>query len=197
MQVGHQVHLEPIFSEIKRILESGVLGVPLYAQSVYTLDRRFRNDWRQDADACPGGSMEQLGVHLIDVLLYLFGQPIDSHGWAENIPRVSDVPDWGFVSLAFNHGFHATISTSFSSPNHMHLEVFFDGGHLATDGKALRISRAGSKERKIIPKGLAGGVAQFIEFADCIEYGKEPEIGATQAAAVMDIVRSIYSGKEV
>lgn len=194
LQVGHQMRREPVFCELKRILKGGVLGQPLYAQALYTLDRRSRNDWRQDVDACPGGSMEQLGVHFIDVLIYLFGLPAETQGWAENIPRISGAPDWGCVSLSFDHNVHAVISTSFSSPSHMRLEVFFDGGHLTTDGHTLWISRAGSNQRKIKPKGLAGGVAQFIEFADCIERGKEPETGAIQASAVMDVVRSIYSG---
>ena len=195
LQVGHQMHREPLFCEMKRILEDGDLGKPLYAQAVYTLDRRSRDDWRQDADVCPGGSMEQLGVHLIDVLFYLFGLPLTMHGWAKNIPRRSDEPDWGCVSLSYMHNVRAVLSTSFSSPKYMRLEVFFDGGHLVTDGQTLWIYRSGSNTRKIRPKGLAGGVAQFIEFADCIELGREPETGATRAAAVMDAVHSIYSEK--
>ena len=197
LQVGHQMHRKPVFCEMKRILESGVLGQPLYAQAVYALERRSRDDWRQDVDACPGGSMEQLGVHLIDVLIHLFGLPVDTQGWAENIPRISSAPDWGCVSLSFDHNVHAAISTSFSSPSHMRLELFFDDGHLITDGHTLWISRSGSNPRKIKPKGPTGCPTQFIEFADCIEHGKEPETGANYAAAVMEVVSSIYSGKEV
>ena len=197
LQVGHQMHREPVFREIKRLLSSGELGQPLFAQAVYTLERQSRDDWRQDAATCPGGSMEQLGVHLIDVLFYLFGQPLDIQGWAENIPRILDGPDWGSVTLSFDHNVYATISTSFSSPKHRRLEVFFDGGRLVTDGHTLWISRAGSNLRKIKPKGLEGGVAQFIEFADCIEQGKEPKIGGIQAAAMMDVVHSIYNARVI
>ncbi|MFC1523809.1 Gfo/Idh/MocA family protein [Thermodesulfobacteriota bacterium] len=197
LQVGHQMYRDPVFGELKRILDEGVLGQPLFAQAVYTLDRRSRDDWRQDADACPGGSMEQLGVHFIDLLIYLFGQPIYTQGWAKNIPRISDEPDWASVSVSFNNNVHAIISTSFSSPSHCRFEVFFDRGHFTTDGEAIRISFVGSKPRKIKPRGLAGGVVQFIDFADCIAFGKKPESGATQAAAVMDVVRSTFSDKGV
>lgn len=195
LQVGHQMRRDPVFREIKRVLDSGALGRPLFVQGVYTLDRRSRDDWRRNPKACPGGSMEQLGVHLIDVLIYLFGLPHGTHGWAENIPSCSDAPDLGCVSLSFDHGIHAAISTSFSSPTHMRLEFFFDRGNLVTDGQTLWISRGHSAAKAFKPKGIQGCMAQFVEFADSIERGQEPETGAVEAAAVMDAVRSIYSGQ--
>ena len=197
LQVGHQVYREPVYCEMKRIIDSGVMGRPLYAQAVYTLARRTRDDWRQDVNSCPGGSMEQLGVHLIDVLIHFFGVPSQTQGWAENIPRTSDKADWGSVLLSFDHNVHASISTSFSSPSHMRLDVFFEGGNISTDGEVLLITRSGTNARRVKPRGLPGGVVQFMEFADCIEFGNNPEIGALQAAAVMDVVRSIYSRKEM
>ncbi|VVS94863.1 Gfo/Idh/MocA family protein [Desulfoluna spongiiphila] len=197
LQVGHQVYREPVYCEMKRIIDSGGMGRPLYAQAVYALARRTRDDWRQDATSCPGGSMEQLGVHLIDVLIHFFGVPLKTKGWAENIPRTSDKADWGSVLMSFDHNVTASISTSFSSPSHMRLDVFFEGGNLSTNGETLWITRAGTKGRKVKPRGLAGGVSQFMEFADCIELGNDPEIGALQAAAVMDVVRSIYCEKEI
>jgi predicted dehydrogenase/nucleoside-diphosphate-sugar epimerase len=191
LQVGHQLRREPVFREIKRIVEDGSLGRPLNAQAVYTLDRRARDDWRRDAKSCPGGSMEQLGAHIIDVLIYLFGNPVDTEGWAENIPTVSDSLDWGCVMMTFNNDIHAAVSTSFSSPQYLRLEIHFDGGTLATDGNILLIERIGSKPEKTRPRGRSGSVDQFIEFAGCIESGGEPETGAEQAAAVMDVVGSI------
>jgi len=141
--------------------------------------------------------MEQLGIHLIDVLIYLFGPAHDTQGWARNIPRHSDAPDWGSATLSFDEEVHATVSTSFSSPTNMRLECFFDAGHLATDGQILWIKGGRSNVKTVKPKGIPGGVAQFIEFADSIEHGHKPETGATEAAIVMDAVRSIYTAKEM
>ena len=193
LQVGHQMRRDPVFREIKRILETGALGRPLFAQGVYTLERRSRNDWRQDASACPGGSMEQLGVHLIDVLMYLFGPPHDSHGWGRNIPRQSDAPDWGSITLSFDKEVRATISTSFSSPYYMRLECFLDRGNLVTDGHTLWIKNGDSKLKIVKPKGISGNVSQFNDFADCIEYGKQPETGAAEAATLMASIQSMLT----
>lgn len=197
LQVGHQMRREPVFREVKRIVEGGSLGRPINAQAVYTLDRRARDDWRRDAESCPGGSMEQLGAHIIDVLIYLFGTPLDTESWAENIPTVSDGFDWGCVMMSFDNDIHAAVSTSFSSPQYLRFEIHFDGGSLATDGRILWIERKGNKSRSARPRGTAGGVDQFIEFAGCIEGGGEPETGADQAAAVMDVVCAISCGMEM
>ncbi len=191
LQVGHQMRRDPAFREIKRILDNRELGRTLFVQGVSTLDRQNRNDWRKDPDSCPCGSMEQLGAHLIDVLLYLFGSPRKSHGWAKNIPFRSDTPDWGFVSLLFDHDIRAAVSTSFSSPAHMRMEFFCERGHLATDGQRLWINSVDSTAMTCKPKGMPGGVAQFVEFANCIEHGQAPETGAAQARVVIDAVCSI------
>src|SRR5690606_243938 len=85
LQVGHQMRLEPVFRAMKRKLNTGDLGAPIYAHGVYTLPRQIRNDWRNQPELCPGGSMEQVGIHLVDVLMCLFGTPAASQGWSRNI----------------------------------------------------------------------------------------------------------------
>jgi predicted dehydrogenase len=141
--------------------------------------------------------MEQLGVHLIDVLIYLFDFPRNTQGWAENVMQCSDAPDWAYTSMLFEEGLRASVSTSFSAPKYMRLEIFFDEGRLATDGHVLWISRDGLNVEKVKPKGLDGSVAQFTEFADCIEYGQRPETDASVAVSVMEAVRAVYREKRV
>jgi predicted dehydrogenase/nucleoside-diphosphate-sugar epimerase len=191
LQAGHQMRREPVFREIKRVIESNTLGRPLNAQAVYTLDRRSRIDWRRDAESCPGGSMEQLGAHIIDVLIYLFGNPRDTESWAENTPAVSEGLDWACVLISFENDIHAAVSTSFSSPQYLNFTIEFEGGSLTTDGSTLTVERKGAKPQKTRPRGRSGSVDQFAEFADCIEKGGEPETGAQQAAEVMDVVGSV------
>jgi predicted dehydrogenase len=191
--VGHQMRREPVFREVARIVRNGTLGRPLFAQGVYSLKRRSRSDWRSNPALCPGGSMEQLGVHLIDLLMVLFGPPLEARGWSENTPPRSDAPDWGGVSIAFADGIHAIVSTSFSSQSHIRVELFFDEGYLVSDGKSIWVRRGVSTMRKITPRGTPGGVAQFVEFADCIERGVPPETDAVTAAAVMRVVDSIHA----
>lgn len=191
LQVGHQLRREPVFREIKCQIESGKMGPPLFAQGVYTLDRRNREDWRRDPNSCPGGSMEQLGVHLLDVLFFLLGSPIETQGWRRSLPTCSDKADWDSVMLYFPGNVCANISTSFSCPKYMNFELFFEQGWLATNGKILSVSGKDGKSQIYRPRGEKGSIYQFIEFADCIEKGRMPETGACQAEILMKAVQSI------
>jgi len=197
LQVGHQVRLDPAFVLLKKLIDEGKMGKPLFIQAVHALERRNRHDWRQNALACPGGSMEQLGVHYIDVLLNVFGMPKSSKGWAKNIPcTISSDPDWGQIYLQFEPEIRASLSTTFSSPSHKRLEVFFDQGYFCTDGTSVLLKDSELRIQKITPKGLPGGVVQFLQFADSIKNGTSPEAGAEQAAVVMDVVQSIFPHKD-
>ncbi len=197
LQVGHQMRREPVIRAMKHELESGAYGTPLYAHGVYTLERQQRDDWRKDARLCPGGSMEQLGIHLVDALVYLFGVPRHSSGWARNIPATEDGPDWGSVSMEFDDDVRATVSASFSSPRHLEMTVFCEHGELSTDGTVLRLMQNGIEKRPMRMPETPGSVAQFIAFADSIENGAISETGAAEAQAVMNVIESMGGGFRV
>lgn len=188
LQVGHQMRREPVFLEIKRRVERGELGSPLFAHGVCALERRQRDDWRAHGATCPGGSMEQLGVHMLDALYFLFGPPRPTQGWSFQCPAPSTALDWKSVAMEFDCGMRAMISTSFSAPSHFDLELFFDKGRMRTDGSRLWIQG----RRAPTPRGLPGGVLQFAAFADCIEHGRVPETGAAEARVVMNVIQSVH-----
>ena len=192
LQVGHQMRRQPVFGVMKRILDGGSLGRPLFAQAVHTLDRRSRNDWRNLSSACPGGSMEQLGVHLIDTLIYLLGRPLASQGWRETFSTRAPGADWCHVSMSFDPHVHGVVSTSFSCARHFRLELFLEGGRLVTDGQSVTTHCGAARPGTRKPRGLSGSVRQFLEFADCIERGLTPETGAMEATAVMEVVQSMF-----
>ena len=192
LQIGHQVRREPVFREIARLIREGPLGTPLFFQGVYTLLRKDRRDWRSESALCPGGSMEQLGVHFIDVLVALFGEPKEFTGGSGPASAQAPVAPWLHVCLTFHSGVRGIVSTSFSCPNHKRLEFFFERGGICTDGTSLNVRFGDSRPEMHKPKGRPGGVVQFEEFADCIEHGGVPETNAAAAAAVMRVVELVH-----
>lgn len=192
LQVGHQMRQEPAFREMKRLLDSGVFGTPLYAQGICALERRQREDWRSDRRACPGGSMEQLGIHLVDALLYLLGAPCSSNGWRRNDADGGSKLDWTAVSMTFENQARATVSASFSAPQRTSLELFLERGRLLMDGPHLWTARDSGPLRRVKLAGERGAIRQFKAFADSIETGKAPETGAAEAQAVMTVIQSVH-----
>jgi len=188
--VGHQIRREPVFLEIKKILNKNEIGMPIHVQGINTIKRTTPNDWRNDRSACPGGSMEQLGIHLIDLLIYLFGKPVKKCGWQKNIPY-NGKADWAMISMLFNNDISACISTSFSTINHFELKIFCENGKIIADRSKLMIIT--NNKRKIYkPSGISGSRAQFHEFAQCIRTGARPQTDWKVAAEVMEISSSIF-----
>ncbi len=197
LMVGHQLRREPALRAMKRILESGQLGRVLFATGLRTIPRPAGN-WRRDPEACPYGSMEQVGTHLIDALVYLFGPAGTGRGTSRNIPFVNEGPEWGFLRLCFADSIWGTVITSYSAPNRLYLEVTGEKGVLIFDGRRLRLIAQG-KSVALPARGLEGSVAQFIEFADCIEGQGRVETDAENSAAVaeaMSLMRRVDAGED-
>jgi len=98
------------FQTIKRILQSGVLGKIVEYECRYD---RFRlepkpNAWRESADQPAAGVLFDLGPHVIDQALVLFGEPTTITASAFCQRETSEVDDAFDVCLEYPH-LHATV----------------------------------------------------------------------------------------
>ncbi len=78
--VDHQLRALPSRQEMKRRIAAGDLGVPLHARVTFTSDGRARpgrpwNWWSRAADG--GGILGAIGSHVIDMLVWWFGEVAD------------------------------------------------------------------------------------------------------------------------
>jgi len=193
LMVGHQMGREPEFRAMKRIIDAGTLGDPIKARGIRTINK-VNTDWRDDPLACPGGSMEQLGVHLIDVMVSFFGKPTSYSGRNKNIPQRNTGHDWGYIEMQFEGGVSGVVESSFSSESRLEFEIVFTEGRLQFDGKQL-ILHGDNQEQRVKAKGIDGSVDQFVEFADCVERGKTPETDGVRAQLVMEVVQAVHGSQ--
>lgn len=190
LQVGYQMRQDPAFRMMKTFVEEGTLGAPIFAQGIRTLQRPNKG-WRSDPLSCPGGSMEQLGIHFIDAMICLFGQPISWGGWGRNIPYIHESADWGHVDIHFAKDVSGVVDCSFSSPSRMEFNLYFEHGQLRYDGKKLEIKKNNDNWQRLALAGLSGGVTQFVMFADCIDGKKIPRTDVNDNVLVAEILSSV------
>lgn len=94
------------FLTLRRLLAEGTLG------AVHRFESRFERwrpeiapGWRQDADpAAAGGVLYDLGSHLIDQALVLFGPPADVYTEVRRIRTGAEVDDESFVAITHASG---------------------------------------------------------------------------------------------
>ena len=151
------------------------------------------NDWRCNSQLCPGGSMEQLGIHLIDALNYIFGNPISRHGFIRRFGDSANYTDWANVLLHYQDRVWANVVSRYSPTTsfHVNLSITFQHGQLfcsGVPGEFKLFSKTNGRIKAYRIRGKRGSIAQFDEFANCILGHAVPETGyrgASEAVATL------------
>jgi len=142
----------PAVRQAKAILAAGVLGeiyhfrAHLYHNSY--MDAKRPISWRLKKEVAGGGALADLGIHMIDMILYLLG----SIGWVQcqtrtlikNRPAekgsmeeiVVDVDDWGVILLGLENGAKGYIEAtrmSGGAGDSTRVEIFGSLGSICID----------------------------------------------------------------
>jgi predicted dehydrogenase len=136
VMVGFQKRFNGVYSKLKDMIERGVLGdIKFYTSHSFSYDvQRKSEGWKFE---CPyGGVTLDYGAHLLDLLIWLFGEPEVSSSFSRMMfsRAVED-----YVHATLNHGgVLGTISIGWSmrnyAPNDHTLEVHgTNGTAVATD----------------------------------------------------------------
>ncbi|KAJ2699299.1 hypothetical protein FB645_005360 [Coemansia sp. IMI 203386] len=87
------------FLTVKRLVTSGLLGNVVEIESRFDRFRTFRkeNAWREESDFPGSGVLYDLGAHLFDQIVDLFGVPEYVTGTVRNERQIQGAPDDSFL----------------------------------------------------------------------------------------------------
>jgi predicted dehydrogenase len=93
--LGHHLRHQPALAEIKQIISSGELGpvLSVWGQWGFNLNKSATNAvWKLSPELGGAGVIADTGIHIIDLLIYLFGQPkyVTAHGFKCDSPHTID-----------------------------------------------------------------------------------------------------------
>lgn len=77
--IGHERRYEPAMEEMRRLYESGALGMLLHLDANVSHSNFRKMDpssWRRDPKHAPAGAWTALGIHLGDMFVSLAGRPV-------------------------------------------------------------------------------------------------------------------------
>ncbi len=98
----------PGFLKVKELVESGVLGKPLFVSIRLTrpanMDEKENSSWRVNPDIAGGGIFYDLASHQLDYLDYLFGPIKEVSGFASNKAGYYDAEDTVVTSFIHESG---------------------------------------------------------------------------------------------
>jgi predicted dehydrogenase len=199
---------------LKREVEAGVIGTPYYARSIWHRRHRLARigGWFTNPALSGGGPLIDLGIHRLDLALWLLGFPRTT--WVQGTTRSLDGSPEGLEEFAaawvrFENGASLTLETSWSAPVRekelMETRIFGTKGglvqrnrnegyefeaefYLERDGKPVDV-------RYVPPH--SDTTTAMEHFADAILHDTPHLATADEAIDALEIIHAIYESARI
>jgi predicted dehydrogenase len=144
-QVGYVNRFNEVFVEVKKLLESGVIGdIKNFSSEMYgaTVLKDSKAGWRSKKKM-GGGCMYEMASHCIDLAVYLFGKPDKVAGSIMQNLYSADVEDLVGSTLLYNKGYCGTIHVNWSDASYRKptniVKIFGTKGRIVADKHAYKV----------------------------------------------------------
>jgi len=142
-----QRRADPLFRHLARVISDGALGrivgvqltLPYQRDDAYYASAAWRGTWALDG----GGVLMNQGIHLLDVLVWWFGDPLEVQAQAATLARSVEVEDTATAVLRFGPGpadgaLGSVLATTAATPGRPHrLEVLGTRGSFTLEGERV------------------------------------------------------------
>ena len=187
-------------------LRMGLISMPYFRGEAYYQQAAWRGTWALDG----GGVLMNQGIHLLDLLLWYFGDPVRVQASGGTLERHIEVEDTLTGMLEFASGARATITaTTTAAPGFAHrLELYGDKGGIQIEGEQVRRWTL-TESRQVTPitpaagdgagagadpRGIAatGHMALMQDFVSSIHHKRAPLVSGSEGKRSLQAVWDIY-----
>jgi predicted dehydrogenase len=221
LMINFSFRFTPQSFQIKKEVESGILGDIYYARTEWLRRRGMPNfgGWFGQKALSGGGPLIDLGVHRLDLALWLMGYPKPTWVMASTCNAIAsklaeksgctfDVEDFATAMIKFENG--ATLDLAASWASHIKESERIQTRLLGTEGGLIQRNRGEGYEFEseiyfdkngshydMQPHGTAPNVTSAMaHFADCI-INDEPHMATgEEGLLVMELLDAIYASAE-
>lgn len=217
LMINFSYRYTPVSKALKSQVDNGILGDIYFGRTVWHRRRGIPGfgGWFCDKELAGGGPLIDLGVHRIDLALWLMGYPepvtVSSavyNGLAVEMARRAEkkysVEDLACALVRFDNGASLIIEASWAlnigEPEHMVTSLYGRKGGLVqknTDGGYNFTGEIYTEESGVLYTKKIDSTAQKVnssydEFISSIREGRTPEASADQGIKVMRILDAVY-----
>lgn len=203
LSIGYQRRRESHFRWMHRAIQEGRFGGLVQAEANISRDRVGVMDpssWRHSAAELPGGVMLQIGIHYVDILLYLLGPSKSVSAMTSHLYLEGENPDIAALLIKHENGALSRLSACYSTVTELYLFNVYGRDMTAfyTLHEGLRCLSRGAKTLEIVPCDKNPTVVEELEeFADSVRGRAKPEVGGKSAIESLAVIRAgILSARE-
>lgn len=211
--VGFYLRYSETFDKAKTLLEEGTIGtIKNVKSSVYQSQHLNKpSGWRFKKEISGGGVLIDIGIHLVDLLLWFFGKIKSVQSNVQY--NYSQVDDTVTSKIQFENGIQASFDASWNVKNYRlqetTIEIEGTDGKMKVNEDYLKISHAQrdtAKDdifyRQSLYKGVPidiGGpeyTREDLDFINCIRNSKQPALNVIESSRTQSVVDSIYKSSK-
>lgn len=205
VMVGHMWRFDTDTKYIKETVEADILG-KIFKTKGYGIHENWGpSGWFTQKELAGGGALADMGVHAIDAVRYILGDPKPKKVYARIATQLGayDVDDTGILIITWDNGTESIVESGWWHPHMDGPEA--STGLFGTKGYAnlfptfLKLKRGDTMEKIEVdlPKredhcDQIIYTRQMEYFIDCIKTRKEPIPGILEGQIVLDIVDAAY-----
>ena len=123
--VGYQKRFRGVFQKARALLDAGVLGEVGYVRSHFFGSNVIgeKQGWKFQRGT--GGATLEYGVHLLDLLIWYFGEPLSAKSMVKTVFS-SNVEDFVSSNVEFQSGIRGSVEISWSMRNYSVPELLIE-----------------------------------------------------------------------
>lgn len=201
LTVGHMLRCSPVLQEVRRLLQCGKLGAlgSIRVGFYYDLPKNKR-PWASRREFSGGGALMDGGVHCIDTVRFLIGDPVIALGARMDLNGPSGIEQIA-TCLFTAAGISGSLSVCSKAPYSSNLTVCGDDGEIVVDSFAAcwdavtlkYISYKDSSLNQEIMMNVSGTYSlQMQAFADAILSKNRDYKSAINAMGNINIIETFY-----
>jgi predicted dehydrogenase len=198
--VGQDKRFWPSMREVKRVVESGVLGEVLHVEGHFSNENasnKLQYGWRESPSESPGGSITATGIHVLDAFVNMIG-PI-RRVTAQRIVKCPppESLDTLAITLEFENRVSGVLCGVRATPLFWRVHVFGNQGSAEAVGpNELIVRMSGGKVERRTFEPVSALRANLEAFADAIEGRAEYPISTAQMVDVIAGIEAIVAAVE-
>jgi len=205
VMVGHMWRFDVDANHIREVVQSGQIGRIVKTRGYGIHENWGPSGWFVQKELAGGGALADMGVHAIDTIRYILGDPKPTQVYA----RIGtffgdyDVDDTGLVVITWDSGVTSVIESGWWHPHAGGPEaasrIVGTEGYASLFPTLVRVKEGVAMRQ--LKDSLPGReehcdqviyTRQMAHFIDCVRTRKQPVPGLAEGKVVLDIVDAAY-----
>lgn len=193
--VGHMWRYRAEVRAARERLEAGAVGTPVRTRGYGIHARWGPSGWFTDPDDAGGGALIDMGIHAIDTVRYLLGDPTPTRVMASIGTAHGDyaVDDDAVVLIEWSNGVRSVVEAGWWQPHldgvEADTEIYGTAGHLRIWPEFAAHS---PPPADYVHCSLPMYTAQMQDFIECVRTGATPQASAQVGITALEIVEQAY-----